>query len=70
MVIMIMLMRSVPGDNSAPATQAPTTANLRNRDSSSGPITSSQDRMTMISGSSNERPSASTTCSTKSKYAS
>jgi hypothetical protein len=66
-VIMIIETRSVPGESSAPAMQDPTTANRRNRARSAGPITSSHARMMMTSGSSNESPSASTTCSTKSK---
>ena len=64
---MIIETRSVPGERMAPATKAPTTANRRNRARSDALITSSHARMMMISGSSKEIPSASTTCSTKSK---
>ena len=53
--------RSVPGESTAPAPNAQTTAYRRNRASSSGPITSSQARMMMTSGSSNDRPRATTT---------
>jgi len=68
MVIMTIESRSAPGESTAPAMNASTTAKRRNRLSSDGPITPNQDRMMITSGSSNEMPSASVTCITKLKY--
>ena len=65
---MIIESRSAPGESTAPAMNARTTAKRRNRLRSDGPITPSQDRMMMTSGSSNEIPSAMVTCITKLKY--
>ncbi len=65
-----MESRSAPGESTAPAMKAQTTAYRRNRCSSPGPITPSQERMIITSGSSKEMPSASTTWSTKPNQAS
>ena len=62
---MIIESRSAPGESTAPARKASTTAKRRKRCSSAGPITPSQERMMITSGSSNEIPSASVTWITK-----
>ena len=65
---MIIESRSAPGESTAPAMNARTTAKRRNRLSSGRPDHPSQERMMITSGSSNEIPSASVTCITKLKY--
>ncbi len=69
-VIISIENTSAPGDSTAPATKESTIAYRRKRCSPAGVTTPRAAMMMMTSGSSNERPSASTICSTKPNQAS